>query len=127
MSKDRVKEERLKILEMLSNGTISASEANDLLSALGHDEKEVEATVVTRKKGPFKLLKILIDSAQGDKVNVKIPVEFAKLLKNKKFQANFGDADIDVDAIIEMVTQGVEGEIVNVQSFDGDTVKIVVE
>eukprot|EP01156_Anaeramoeba_ignava_P021218 Anaeramoba_ignava/c18487_g1_i1.p2 GENE.c18487_g1_i1~~c18487_g1_i1.p2 ORF type:complete len:126 (+),score=29.89 c18487_g1_i1:1264-1641(+) len=125
MSKDQLKEERLKILEMLSNGTIDAKQAEELLSALGH--KEVEATFVEKKKGPFKLLKILVDSADGDKVNIKIPVEFAKLLKNKKFQANFGDVDVDVDSIIEMVTQGMEGEIVNVESSDGDTVKIVVE
>ncbi len=126
MSKDNLKEERMKILEMLSNGTIDAKEAEALLSALEFQE-EVDATVVSKKKGPFKLLKILIDSADGDKVNIKIPVEFAKLLKNKKFQANFGDVDVDVDSIIEMVTQGMEGEIVNVVSGDGDTVKIVVE
>ncbi len=126
MSKDQLKEERLKILEMLSSGTINAKEAEDLLSALESHET-VNATVVQRNKGPFKLLKILINSSDGDKVNVKIPVEFAKLLKNKKFQANFGDVDVDVDSIIEMVTQGMEGEIVNVESGDGDTVKIVVE
>ncbi len=125
MSKDQLKEERLKILQMLSEGTIDASQAESLLSALGHEE--VKTTVVAHKKGPFKLLKILVNSKDGDKVDVKIPVEFAKLLKNKKFQANFGESDIDVDSIIEMVTQGMEGEIVNIESNDGDTVKIVVE
>lgn len=126
MTNDQLKEERIKILNMLSEGTINAQEAEALLSALGHDET-VETTVVNRKKGPFKLLKILINSGDGDVVNVKIPVEFAKLLKNRKFQSNFNGLDVDVDSIIEMVTQGMEGEIVNVESADGDTVKIVVE
>lgn len=126
MSKDHLKEERIKILDMLSSGTINAKEAEELLSAL-EGKEEVNATFIEKKKGPFKLLKILVNSEDGDKVDVKIPVEFAKLLKNKKFQANFGDADIDVDAIIDMVTQGLEGEIVNIESGDGDTVKIIVE
>ena len=126
MAKDHLKEERIKILDMLASGTIGAKEAEELLSALESNE-EVNATLVTSRKGPFKLLKIVVNSADGGKVNVKIPVEFAKLLKNKKFQANFGDVDVDIDSIIEMVTQGMEGEIVNIESEDGDTVKIVVE
>lgn len=125
MSKDQLKEERMKILDMLKEGTIGAAEAEALLSSLGHDE--VTATVVNQKKGPFKLLKININSDDGDVVNVKIPVEFAKLLKNNKFQSQIGDTDIDIDAIIEMVSQGMDGELVDIQSADGTTIKIVVE
>ena len=126
MKNDQLKEERLKILNMLSEGVITAKEAEDLLSAM--ESEEVTPEVVAQpRKGPFKLLKIMINSEDGDVVNIKIPVEFAKLLKNKKFQSNFNGVDVDVDSIIEMVTQGMEGEIVNVASADGDTVKIVVE
>lgn len=125
MARDNLKDERLQILEMLKNGTIDAKEAEELLTALGHEE--VPATVFTPKKGPFKLLKILVNSEDGDVVNIKIPVEFAKLLKNGKFNTQFDDADIDIDAIIDMVSQGMDGELVDIQSADGTTVKIVVE
>ncbi len=129
MSKNQLKEERKNILEMLSEGTINAEEAEKLLNALNEDKEDFaqEVVVAKPKKGSFKMLKILIDSEDGDKVRVQIPVEFSKLLKTTKFNGKIDDFDIDVDAIIDMVTNGVEGEIVNIQSSDGDTVKIVVE
>jgi len=128
MNKDQLKEERMKILEMLSNKMIDASDAEKLLQALESDRREVKAEVVSKKQ-PFKMLKVIIDSEDGDKVRVKIPVEFSKLLKTAKFKnkLNFGGTDVDVDQIVEMISQGADGEIVNIVSADGDSVKIVVE
>ena len=129
MSKDQLKEERKNILEMLSQGTITADEAEKLLNALSDDKTDFSQEVVINKgkKGSFKMLKILVDSEDGDKVRVQIPVEFAKLLKTTKFNGKVNDLDIDVDAIVQMVTNGVEGEIVNIESADGDKVRIFVE
>lgn len=129
MSKDQVKEERMKILELLSKGVVSADEAEKLLAALGHNEQGAgeEIVVANKKKAPFKMLKVFVDSNDGDKVRIQIPVEFSKLLKTAKFKSNIGDADIDIDAIIEMISQGVDGELVNIESSDGDIVKIIVE
>ena len=53
------------------------------------------------------------------------PVEFSK--KSAKFKSTIGSTDIDIDAIVEMISQGMDGEIVNVESSDGDIVRIVVE
>ena len=128
MSKDRLRDERMKILELLSDGIITSDEAEKLLLALDTNETDFSQEIVqTKKKAPFKMLKILVDSSDGDKVRIQIPVEFSKLLKTNKFKSNIGDADIDIDAILEMINQGVDGEIVNVQSSDGDIVKIIVE
>ncbi len=130
MGKDQLKEERMHILEMLKDGTINASEAESLLNALGEEKQSFSQEIILdkpKKGGSFKMLKILVDSEDGDKVRVQIPVEFAKLLKTAKFNSKVEGLDIDVDAIVEMVTNGVEGEIVNIESADGDTVKIFVE
>jgi hypothetical protein len=127
MSKDQLKEERMKILELLSKGVISTDEAEKLLMAMNQSEENFEKEVITKKKGPFKMLKIFVDSNSGDKVRMQIPVEFSKLLKTAKFKSSIGSTDIDIDSIIEMINQGIDGEIVNVQSADGDIVKIVVE
>lgn len=130
MGKDQLKEERMHILQMLADGTITASDAESLLNALGSQKEDFNQEIVfnkPKKGGAFKMLKILVDSEDGDKVRVQIPVEFAKLLKTAKFNSKVEDIDIDVDAIIEMVTNGVEGEIVNIESADGDVVKIIVE
>ena len=129
MGKQELKEERMKILELLSKGVISADEAEKLLSAIGKSEEEDE--VINKKvlkKDQFKMLKVLVDSADGDEVRIELPIEFAKLLKGKNFsKINDSDLDIDVDMLIQMVNSGIVGEIVNVKSADGDIVRIVVE
>ena len=40
---------------------------------------------------------------------------------------NLDSSDIDIDALLEMINAGVVGEIVNIESADGDNVRIVVE
>jgi len=125
MAKDNLKEERMRILELLSKGIITADEAEKLLSAVG--EEPVKTELVTNKKDQFRMLRIYVDSADGDEVRIQVPIEFAKLLKSGKFNVDFDDMDIDVDSLIEMVNNGVIGELVNVKSADGDIVKIVVE
>jgi len=129
MSKNQLKEERMKILDLLAKGVISSDEAENLLGSMERpsEEKYSEQVIVNNKKAPFRMLKIIIDSQDGDKVRVQIPIEFAKLLKTGKFNINLQDSDIDIDALLEMISAGVMGEIVNIESADGDHVKIVVE
>jgi len=130
MSKDQLKEERMKILDLLSKGVISADEAEKLLSAMEKPDQPTYAeqqAVFAQKKTPFRMLRVYVDSKDGDVVKIQIPIEFAKLLKTGKFNMNLQNSDIDIDAIIDMINQGVVGELVNVESADGDIVKIVVE
>jgi hypothetical protein len=132
MAKDNLKEERLKILDLLTKGIIKPEDAEKLLAALGANETPVyEADpvhVVPSKKAPFRMLRIYVDSADGDKVRIQLPIEFAKLLKSGKFNIDaIEDFDIDIDQLIQMINSGVVGELVNVESADGDIVKIVVE
>ena len=116
---DYLKEERLKILELLQEGKITPQQAESLLSALMEPAAK-ENKVEVQKKGPFRMLKICIDSEDGDKVRVNIPVEFAKLLKKGRFgNVNLDDFEIDIDSILEMVQSGLNGEIV---SMDSETV-----
>jgi len=128
MSKNQFKEERMKILELLSKGVISSEEAEKLLAAIDPQDNDFqEAVPVSHKKSPFRMLRIYVDSKDGDNVKIQIPIEFAKLLKTQKFNVNLQNADIDIDQILEMINQGFVGELVNVQSADGDNVKIVIE
>lgn len=122
-----LKAERLKILELLSKNVINAEQAEKLLNSLGANE-EKEETQVVNKKNQFRMLKILVDSADGDEVRVELPIEFAKLLKSKKImKVDTADFDLDIDELIGMINSGVMGEIVNVKSADGDIIKILVE
>ncbi|VEU82002.1 SHOCT-like domain-containing protein [Acholeplasma hippikon] len=122
---ENLKEERIKILELLKDGTITPEQASSLLEALGQP-KEVE--VKKEKKAPFRMLRIKIDGADGEKVRVNIPIEFAKLLKNGKFgSVDFDDLNIDIDSVLEMIAEGASGDLVNIEDEDGTTVSIVVE
>ncbi len=128
MGKAELKEERMKILELLSKGVITADEAEKLLAALSSGDEPETVVIPARKKDQFKMLKVMVDSADGDEVRIVLPIEFAKLLKNSKLtKIDENDLDIDIDALIQMINTGVVGEIVNVKSADGDIVKIVVE
>lgn len=126
MRNNDLKAERMKILELLSKNVITSDQAEKLLAAISINP--VEEEVIIPKKNQFRMLKVLVDSADGDKVKIEIPVEFAKLLKNKKMmKLDTDDFDIDIDELIGMINSGIVGEIVNVKSADGDIVRIVVE
>jgi hypothetical protein len=127
MSKDQLKEGRMKILDLLAKGIIKADEAENLLSAMEKPEVRFAEQLVNVKKPPFRMLRIFVDSKDGDVVKIQIPIEFAKLLKTGKFNVNLQQSDIDIDSLLEMINAGVVGELVNVESADGDTVRIIVE
>lgn len=117
----------MRILEMIEKKQITAAEGAELLKALD----TTEVTKLSPKKDAFKMFRIKILSNDGDKVNVQIPVEFAKVaLKNGKGfmkMDQLGDLDLDVDMILEMIDSGTLGKIVDIESADGDTVEIVIE
>ena len=78
------------------------------------------------------VLKIKITSVDGDKVNVNLPMPIILACINtgaKLPSINGSDTlnSIDFKEIIKLVEQGVIGELVNIESSDGDIVSILVE
>jgi len=121
-------DDKLRILEMIENKTITAAEGAELLKAL---DKTEEKTVIKPKKDAFKMFKVKVLSADGDKVNIQIPVEFAKvaLKSGKGFMKvdQIETLDLDIDQILNMIDSGMLGKLVEVESADGDFVEIVIE
>jgi hypothetical protein len=121
-------DDRLRILEMISNKTITAQEGAELLKAVDQADNQLK---VQPKKNAFKMFKVKVLSTAGDKVNVQIPIEFARvaLKSGKGFMKldQIEDFDLDVDAILNMIDSGVLGKIVDVESANGDLVEIVIE
>lgn len=124
--------EKMKILEMVENGTLTPEEAAKLLSAV---EKNETMPQIKASKRYSQMFKIHIISSEGDKVNVQIPLEFAKIaMRSQKHsllishaKLNDMNMDIDWDMIMKMINEGVIGELVNIESADGDIVRIVIE
>ena len=121
-------DDRLRILEMIESKTITAAEGADLLKAVdSNPSPELEKP----KKQAFKMFKIKVLSADGDKVNVQIPLEFARvaLKSGKGFMKidQLDGMDIDLELILDMIDSGTLGKIVDVESADGDIVEIIIE
>ena len=134
-------EERLKILEMLEQGKITADDAKKLLDALGSDEPKKEPTSLSTaaaskvSSGKEKrLLRILVYEGDPDKpkVRVNIPLQLAKLAmkfvpKDKgKINVNGQEISLDeinIDEIIKLASEVDGGKLVEVE--DGNEKVII--
>ena len=78
------------------------------------------------------LFKISINSADGDEININLPLSVIKVLVENNSNTNIISGNeslknIDFVSLLSLAEQGVIGEILNVKSADGDIIKIVVE
>ena len=84
-----------------------------------------------RKELKNMLLKIIVDSRDGDKVNIKLPMLIIKTFLDSgmpiSINGNKSLENIDFKQIFDLVEQGVVGELVNIESNDEGIVRIVVE
>ncbi|MBQ8355193.1 MAG: helix-turn-helix transcriptional regulator [Oscillospiraceae bacterium] len=78
------------------------------------------------------ILRVTVDSAQGDKIRVNLPMalmEIAMEIGMEMPQINGNEAlkGIDMKKVLEMVRLGFVGNLVEVDSADGDKIRIFVE
>ena len=106
---------------------------DELLS--GKQELQPVVTLVPedqRKDIKDMMLRIVVDSADGDKVRVNLPmvlVQLAMEMGMEMPQVSGNDAlkDIDWAQVMELVRHGAMGNLIEVESADGDIVRIFVE
>ena len=78
------------------------------------------------------LLRIVITSSDGDKVRVNLPLGIIEIAIESGFnmtQISGNDSlkNIDLNRIMDMVKQGTIGNILDIESSDGDQIQIFVE
>ena len=120
-------DEIMKVLKMLEEGKIDAQKAGELIDVLYASKSNVPAII-----NADKMLKIRVNSQHGDNVNINIPVKFIRSIggaikRIPKIEGVEGMEDIDIQAILQAVSDGLDGKIVDVKSEQGDTVEISVE
>jgi len=106
---------------------------DELLS--GKQELQPVVTLVPedqRKDIKDMMLRIVVDSADGDKVRVNLPMALVQLamemgMKMPQVSGNDALKDIDWAQVMELVRHGVMGNLIEVESADGDIVRIFVE
>ena len=78
------------------------------------------------------LLRITVDSAEGDRIRVNLPMALVEIameigMEMPKINGNDALKGIDMKKVLEMVRLGFVGNLVEVDSADGDRVRIFVE
>ena len=125
-------DETLKILKMVEDGTITAEQAAELMKAMGVEE---ESQVPAKSKAGYdkKMFRIIVDSVDGDKVNVQFPVGAIKKILKVTGKLPIADKDLQgvdleqmMEAISECLDEEIEGDFVNVNAADGTTVRVYV-
>lgn len=125
-------DEKLRILKMVEEGTINAQQAAELMKAMGVEESTGEVAVV--KDGyEKKMFRIIVDSVQGDKVNVQFPVGVIKKILKVTGKLPIPESElqgVDLEELMEAVSEcldgGIEGDFVNVDAKDGTKVRVYV-
>lgn len=116
--------EKLQILKMVQEGKINADEAAKLLQAV--DTKPVNAAVVGSAGARW--LRVRVQEEGRQVVNVNLPMTLVEVALSMgiKFVPQEHLKNIDINALLEAVKQGLTGKIVEID--DGGTkVDITVE
>jgi len=102
---------------------------------LGNERAKETPTLVPaeqRKDVSKMVLKITIDSNDGDKVRVNLPLSIVKLVVDggvsmPEINGNDVLKSVNWEQVFTLIEQGVIGKLVEIESSDGDKVNIVVE
>ena len=106
---------------------------DELLS--GKQELQPVVTLVPedqRKDIKDMMLRIVVDSVEGDKVRVNLPMALVQLamemgMEMPQVSGNDALKDIDWAQVMELVRHGAMGNLIEAESADGDIVRIFVE
>ncbi len=127
-----MREDLVKVLTMLSEGKLNVEKSAELIDVMY--KKEEKAIQIVEKNYDRRMLRIKVDSSDGDKVNVNLPIAvITSVLKatGKLPIKNVDMEGIDFEVLIETIIAALDnemiGEIVTVDSSDGDIVRVVIE
>ena len=134
-------EERKQILDMLAQGKITAEDAERLIDKLAagdaRDASTPASAAAAGQPSKPKYLRVLVDSSDGDKVNVRVPL--ALIRTGIKLTAvlptgvneKLGKQGVDLSSLSELdadeLYEALRELHVDVDSSDGDTVRVFCE
>ena len=85
-----------------------------------------------RKSTGERVLRIIVNSADGDRVRVNLPLQLIKTamdcgLEPPRISGNSALEQVNWEQVMAILEQGVIGDLVEVESSDGDVIQIRVE
>ena len=131
--------DRRKILEMLAEGKINADDADRLLAKIQGDRKDDPSEETGRRSSqrPLKYLRVLVNSEDGDNVNIRVPMGLVRtglmlttmipVAASDELEKNGVDlsslSSLDGEELVEALRE----LNVDVNSANGDTVRVFCE
>lgn len=105
---------------------------DELLSGKKQPQTLVLADEERKSVDDDMMLKIIVNSHEGDKVKVNLPIPLVKAglrigMGMPQVKGNAALESIDFGELIALIDSGVIGKLVEVESADGDIVEITVE
>jgi hypothetical protein len=150
--KQTMDENRMKVLEMLQEGKITAEEAERLLGRLQQGgaadqgapaqeqpEEAAEAGGAAERPVPDKprFLRVVVDSASGDKVNIRVPMALIRTgirmgaLIPEHAREELDNKGVDLSALSQLdpeeMVEALAALTVDVDAANGETVRIFCE
>ncbi len=125
-------EERLKILKMIQDGTITAEEGAKLLKALASSSRKARPRRSSFQGGGARWLKVRVTDMKSGKakVNVNLPLKLVDAGINiaAQFVPNEMDLNGMMSAINEAIEDNILGKIVDVvDGEDGEHIEVFIE
>lgn len=126
--KSKSEKEKLEILNDLESGKINIEEAEELLKNATDTKYEVTPKPNNLKKKRY--IHVDVNSADGDIVKINVPLTLAKfglkMSQNSQFEA-LDKYNIDLEELLNELEDDFEGILVDINSADGDVVKIYID
>ncbi len=119
-------EERMRILKMIQEGTLSAEEGARLLDALESGTEESfrpSGEGETRGKGRFLKIRVYDAVTGREKLNLNVPIGLAKMLSSlvpESQREQLESHGIRFDDLLRTVESGKVGKVVDINNHDQD-------
>jgi hypothetical protein len=120
-----VDQERIEILKMLDQGSISVDDAARLLDALD----ETPAGRAKPEGGKKVRIRVTDRETHKKKVNLTIPIGLAKIAAKfvpPKAKQKLADEGVDIDAVVSQLVSENIGKVVDIEA-DNEIVEISIE
>lgn len=124
-------EERIKVLEMVRDGILTATEAAQLLETMGLGEApEKRSASNSRLSGKGRTLRVRVTDTNTNKarVNVTMPLQLIHFAMKNGAKYTPELAGVDMEELYEAIQGGVTGNLVDiVDENDGEHVEVFIE
>lgn len=123
-------EERMKILQMIQDGKITAEDGAKLLAAITENAKSQKKSPASRRSAEARYMRVRVTDVSSGKTKVSVNLPLGLVDAGLNIASNFMP-DMDINAADEIgtaISQGLTGKIVDVMDEeDGEHIEIYIE